>query len=129
MSKKTRKKSSPRITRKASAGKSVPAKASSRGTKASAKKPAAKAAKKTAKYTCQQGTGQEACQNHCQGARQDDHPGDRREISQKSPRGRSESLSQGRIKTVKIQPFGAARANFRGRAGRGRLGPGLPPAA
>jgi peroxiredoxin Q/BCP len=49
MSKKTRKKSSPRITRKASAGKSVPAKASSRGTKASAKKPAAKTAKKTAK--------------------------------------------------------------------------------
>jgi peroxiredoxin Q/BCP len=49
MSKKTRKKSSPRITRKASAGKSAPAKASSRGTKASAKKPAAKAAKKTAK--------------------------------------------------------------------------------
>jgi peroxiredoxin Q/BCP len=48
MSKKTRKKSSPRITRKASAGKSAPAKASSRGTKASAKKPAAKAAKKTA---------------------------------------------------------------------------------
>jgi peroxiredoxin Q/BCP len=49
MSKKTRKKSSPRVTRKASAGKSASTKTSSRGAKASAKKPAAKAAKKTAK--------------------------------------------------------------------------------
>lgn len=49
MSKKTRKKSSLGVTRKASAGKSAPAKASGRAAKASAKKPAAKPAKKTAK--------------------------------------------------------------------------------
>lgn len=49
MSKKTRKKSSLGVTRKASAGKSAPAKASGRTAKASVKKPAAKSAKKTAK--------------------------------------------------------------------------------